>query len=189
MKNKKQLLKGILSFVGIAIIIIIIAFIANKAVNSKPSLNEEVNYDKKTFDKVHEINYSVSPDFTSSYNNDSSNHTYYNDEKNGIFCWFYFKKYEKDNTSFEKWFRDESTPRIVSGYYTSSKISKIVNNNVNVYYREGVDEFGFRYFYGFETTNYYYLLDYYISDEQHGDRNNHICYTTKEQLLSTITLK
>lgn len=186
---KKQVLNGILSFVGITIIIIIISFITNILINSMSNLNETTNYDKKTFDKVHEINYSVSTDFISSYNNDGSNHTYYNDEKNGIFCWFYFKKYEKDNTSFEKWFREESTPRIVSGYYTSSKISKIVNNNVNVYYREGVDEFSFRYFYGFETTNYYYLLNYYINDEQHGDRNNHICYTTKEQLLSTITLK
>ena len=186
---KKQVLNGILSFVGITIIIIIIIFIKNKLVNSMSNLNETTNYDKKAFDKVHEINYSVPTDFKWSYNNDGSNHTYYNDMKNGIFCWFYFKKYEKDNTSFEKWFREESTPGIVNSYYTSSKISKIVNNNVNVYYREGEDEFSFQYFYGFETTNYYYLLDYYISDEQHGDRNNHICYTTKEQLLSTITLK
>ncbi len=88
----------------------------------------------------------------------------------------------KNNISFEEWFNEKSTPSIVNIDYVSSKISKIVNNDIDVYYRDGVDEFSTNYYYGFETTHYYYLLIYYVRDELHGDRNNHIYYTTREQL-------
>ncbi len=102
MKNKRLRTKAIFDFLGTVIVILIILFtililffVINKVIISRLSSNEENGFDRKTFDKVHEIDYSVSSDFTSFYNDKQSSHTYYNDEKGGIFCWFRFEKYDK----------------------------------------------------------------------------------------------
>ena len=175
MKNNKK----IVLVIAIVFIILIIGIISVRVY-----LENHYYYDDK--EDYNEISYTTpkgleSGDYFDDY------YSYYGDD---ISCSFSVNASDKYyNKDFKKWFENNIR---VSLSDKVGEMKEISIGNTTGYYIDVQTDTRKEYYYGVESTNHYYLLEYNIYDDLNGDRpdlETNICYTAKDKIIESIKVK
>ena len=73
-----------------------------------------------------------------------------------------------------------------------SDLKEVSINDSKMYYIDKKSNGNIEYYYGVESSNYYYLLTYSIDDFENGDRSDldsNFCYNSKDRILSSVKVK
>ena len=179
MKNK-NLLMGIV--IGIAIILVIVLAILQ-------SYKDYPEEEKESFD---EISYTVPSEFEVSEYSDSKYYFYYDSD---VKCSLDITLTEKARErSFEKWFKGEITFTLNDELGELEELDINGNKILGIQKRRGEDYSWSQveYYYGVESSNYYYMINYNIIDYDKGDREaseSSLCLTALDSILSSIKTK
>ena len=175
--DKKKMV--VLLTIGIIVIIMISAYLIDQ-------YQYQYYYDNKNM--FSEISYTIPKGFKK---DDEYHYTkYYTYSKNDVYCNIDIDVTEKDYYKDVK----EWVNRIVH-FNLTDKISNPTDiniNNIDMYYVDKKNENAEEYYYGMESSHYFYMITYKIRDSLNGDRadkDNNLCYTAKEKLLSSIIIQ
>ena len=174
-KDKKGLIIGITIIVGILALTLIFG--------SPSRINNNKDYEKERENEFSEIEYKVPKYF------DKDEGIYYRDysySKNSIYCDLSVSNYDK------KYYKSpqEILEKVVT-FTLADEVSGIQELDLSVKGKQliikGEDETN--YYYSIESSNYYYLFDYEITDYKNGDREDattNKCITSREKIIDTI---
>lgn len=145
-------------------------------------------YDNNKDELFSEISYDVLPEFK--LDNSFHSSKYYNYDNGNIYCSFIVDADEKEyNDDFKTWFSKHI-------YYNLNdkvgELKEITINNNTMYYIDKISGYDTAYYYGLQTSNYYYFITYRITDYEKGDIEDidtNLCYTAKDKFISTVTIK
>ena len=170
-----------LSIIIVIILLNVVSFIAEK-IDDAQYKNKVREQSKIEFS---EIEYNIPNEFEDSNFIYSQRYTYDNNEVSCYIDITSYRKYSFDNLiSFFKHYIQVSLEDEV-GELNEYEINNKKACNIDVKNRNG--NIGY---YGFESTNYYYLLSYEIRDDLYGDRNEeNICYSAKDTIINSIKTK
>jgi hypothetical protein len=139
-------------------------------------------------DLFSEISYEVPSKFEG--DEDYSYSRYYNYDDDSLYCYFRVSASEKEYyDDLEDWFKEMIT------FSLSDKVSDLKEVSINdskMYYIDKKSNGNIEYYYGVESSNYYYLLTYSIDDFENGDRSDldsNFCYNSKDRILSSVKVK
>ena len=115
----------------------------------------------------------------------SPNYSYRDDD---VSCYLSIGSYDKSDTK-EKWFK-----RIIYVDLNDvvSEQETLTINGKSVLSINVKEDNSTTYYYGFESTNHYYVYRYTINDYTKGDRpsdDDSPCFVAKDQVLSSIKVK
>ena len=162
--------------IGIILAIVIVTIVSIISVSVINGIREEEQYNAR----YDEISYDVPSDFEG----DDHYYSYYDDF---IACNFDVNGYEKEIYESTK---DLLTEQVYLRLDDEiSDIKEEVINDIPMSYVKLENGSFVKYYYAFESSNYIYLFNYDINDDLHGDRSDakeNICYTAKDEILSTI---
>jgi len=146
------------------------------------------NSKEKQIDEFKEISYNVPSVFKK--DDDYTFSKYYDYEENNVNCTISFSASDKSiYKNKEDWFKGTFT------FTLNDKVSDLKEEEINgnkVLFIEKKSEKVTDYYYGFESTNYYYLINYNIYDYKDGDREDidtNKCFTLRENIISSVKLK
>jgi len=178
MKKKKAIMYILLAILGLIVCIEIIFKILHKM---QDNIDEKEK--AKTFE---EISYTIPKEFE---RDEEYYGKYYNYVGDSIYCGVFIYSYEKYYDDFLEWFKNQIHINLNDSV---SEIEEIELNNKKVYSVEIKNENEIEYHYGIESSNYYYSIEYYISDRLKGDRvdmDTNPCYVSKDKIISSIKIK
>ena len=174
MKNKNIFIP-IVILILVAIVLGIFVFVKKSENSFSNNLFTEISYEMPLkFEKDEEYVYS----------------RYYRYTDNSVHCSFSVNVDEKDYyNGFNNWFKG----RI---YFTLndkvSELKEVAINNTKMLYVDKKSDSYTDYYYGVESSKYYYLLTYSISDYKHGDGNeleSNICLSAKDKIIESVTVR
>lgn len=118
---------------------------------------------------------------------------YYNFKDDNIYCYVSIQSYEKKyyDEDREIWFKDQIRVTLNDRVSELEK-NDIQNNNALFIEVEKSDNKTFDYYYGFVSSNYYYLVDYNIDSynrEENKDIKDSSCYSYRDEIIHSIRLK
>ena len=134
-------------------------------------------------DEFSEIKYQIPSELES---DDELTLYYYGDD---ISCEADFYSSEKYDEEFETWFKGEIRVDLNDEV---SEIKELTIGGKKAYFVEVKNEDEIAHYYGLESTNYYYLFNYNISDDLNQDREDkdtNVCYVSENKILDSIVLK
>ena len=148
-----------------------------------------VGCDEERKNNFTEISFSI-PDEFETYDDESASYRDYHYYEDSISCYINFRAYSKEyyEEGKEQWFKQSIIFNLTDEI--SQLEEKDISNN-KVLYIEKRQDGSVNYYYGFESTNHYYLLDYNInsrgSDEE--KKRIHPCVKYKDEIVSSVKLK
>lgn len=174
-KNKKDTIK-VITIIGVMILLGIILL------SSLAKINEDNTYEREREREFSEIEFIV-PKY---FEKDEILYKDYSYKENSVYCDLsvinYDKRYYKSP--------DEILERFVS-FTLADEVSGIQELDLSVKGKQliikGEDETN--YYYSIESSNYYYLINYEITDYKNGDREDattNKCITSREKIINTI---
>lgn len=115
---------------------------------------------------------------------------YYNYKENSVYCSFSVHVSEKDYyDDINNWFKENIR---ISLNDKVSELKEVNINNNKMLYIEKRSKGSLDYYYGLETSKYFYQLTYSIDDYENGDRNDldsNYCYNAKDRIISSVNIK
>ncbi len=181
--KKKNPFIGIIIVIGIIIFLVVGPFIWPSYTRTHKEKNE---------DYFTEISYKVPKTFEE---DDYSNSKYYSFYDTSLNCTIDIRADKKlHEESFEKWFKGEIN------FNLNDEVSELEQLDINGNKILGIQKkSGENYswseverYYGVESSNYYYIIDYRIIDYKNGDRTDtetSMCLSTLDTFLSSIKTK
>jgi hypothetical protein len=166
----------------IVAIIIVVMFLIIKSVSFKEDAKDTLVFS--------EISYEVPKEFE--LDNSITHNRLYSYSEDSLYCYLTISSYEKEYyDDFEEWFKE----RIV--FNLNDKVSDLEQLNVNgnnILHINRVrnKENSKNSYYGLSSKNYYYFINYDITDYLNGDRENmddNLCYNAIDEIISSIKLK
>ena len=180
---KKNPFIGIIIVIGIIIILIFVPFLW-------PSIPN--NYKENNKEYFKEISYTVPSEFELDDYHHSRNYSYYDTSLN---CYIDIRAQEKlREQSFEKWFKGDISFTLNDELSELEELEINGNKILGIQKRRGEDYSWseVEYYYGVESSNYYYMIEYRIIDYKNGDRTDtetSMCLSTLDTFLSSIKTK
>ena len=180
MKKKIKMPMWVAVLVGIIFIIVFI-FVLLKFVYEVDFNNK---YEEERKLELSEINYVIPEEFEKYKSIES-----YSLDENDVYCRAYISASKKYNWEFEEWFKGQ----IYSDLNTEVSSIEELDVNGKVAYRVDTKRSNSEeHNYGFESTNYFYLVSYKITDYKNGDREDldtNKCFTSEYKIINSITLQ
>ena len=171
------------TLVEILAVIIILGIVLVIVISTKNAV-EDKKYDDMQKREFSEIEYIIPSEFESDDNFIMSN--YYEDD---VYCGAYFYASSKYDTNLEEWFKQRVT---VSLDDEVGEVKELTIGGKKAYSIEVKTKYKVEHYYGLESSNYYYMFNYYIDDDLKQDRNDidtNICYISENKILDSIVLK
>ena len=180
MENKKESLSAIA--VAIAGLIIFGLFML--------AIFGDEDFDFEYHDSFSEIGYIMPDEFDEEFVGEEYANYSYNDEDELCYVRItaHDKQYIYNFDDLEGLFKESIT------YTLNDKVGEVtkvkINNNEGLYV-DKITDYSTTHYYGFETANYYYILEYQIYDDSHGDNalEDSVCYSSLDKILSSIKIK
>lgn len=173
--NKKKLLIPII----ILVLIVLVSIIYGIVNISKSHFSENL---------FTEIDYKVPSEFEK--DDDYAYSRYYRYTDNFVHCSFSANVDEKDYyNGFNNWFKGRIHFNLndeISG------LKEITINDIKMLYIEKKSRGSLDYYYGVESSKYFYLLTYSIDDYKHGDGNeleSNICLSAKDKIIESVNVR
>ena len=174
MKNKSLFIP-----IVIIVLVVIVSIIYGIISSSK------THYSKNLFN---EISYEVPSDFKK--DEDYTYTRYYNYSENSVYCTFSVNVTEKEYyDDINDWFKEKIVFTLNDKV---SELKEVTINNAKMLYVDKERGSYTDYYYGMETSKYYYLLTYSISDYKHGDGNGleaNICLNAKDKIIGSVNVR
>lgn len=143
-------------------------------------INDGKKEELKESERYNEIEYVVPEGF------EGENHFYshYGDDS----CYFdLYASYNKYEDDFENWFKSSI---LVSMNDEVGELKEITVNGKKAYSIDIVTDNDLHRKYGFNATNYYYMIDYTVRNYNHGDIDeNSFCMKAIDDLISSVKTK
>lgn len=174
MKNKNIFIP-IVIIVLVAIVLGIFVFVKKSENSFSKNLFTEISYDVPLkFERDEEYAYS----------------RYYRYTDNFVHCSFSVNVDEKDYyNGFNNWFKGRIHFNLNDEI---SELKEITVNDIKMLYIEKKSRGSLDYYYGVESSKYFYLLTYSIDDYENGDRNDldsNFCYNVKDNIIDSVNVR
>ncbi len=177
--------------IGLILGVVILILSVIVAINKYKDNVWSEKYREETNVELSEISYEIPKEFEESDYIYSKNYSFYNGNYS---CTVKISGERKENIIHRSddllnWLKKEIF------IYLSDDVSETKEldiNNTKSYNIDVKRDFSTESYYAFESSNYYYLLEYRLVDYLQGDRDNNeinICYSSKDKIISSIVLK
>ena len=163
----------IIVLTGVVVLSVVSMFLSDKM--------DDERYERELKKSFSEIEYTVPGEFINTY---EYNYRYDEDDCS---CSIYFNSSKKYDDLFEDWFKGQIYLDLSADVSEQEEID--VNGNKALHI-DVKNKYSYRRYYGFESSNYYYIVEFNIYDSKHGDgTENSECYSSVETVLNSIKIK
>ena len=183
--NMKKISISIFGIIGIIVATTVLVIVALIAIVKLGDKFDDVKY--KNNDMFSEISYKIPDEFEEDHYYNSKSYRY---DDNGVYCYVDITVEEKGKIKIVDWLKENIFLSLDSNV---SDVNELKVNNKKAYNINVVkDNSNNKSYYAFESSNYYYLLTYDLSDYSGGDREDldtNKCYKYKDEIVNSISLK